>query len=80
MTVADLKERMTADELSGWIAYANEMGPLNLAWRIELAVARAFGKLHGGKHVRDLMPWPKEPEQEATLENVMRELSKQRGE
>lgn len=59
-------------ELRGWELYAEEMGPLNPSLRMEAAVARAaLPFLKEGTTVRQLMLWPKEPEQEATLEDFM---------
>lgn len=71
---------MGRDELSLWEAYVTENGPLNLPLRIESAIAR-IGAPFLGKSVkpRDLMVWPKEPEPEATPENVLLLLRKLSG-
>jgi hypothetical protein len=70
MTVGELKERMTTAELANWRRYTEEMGPLNLAWRIDYAVARSALRFLGG-HMRDLMPWPRQEEEPATPEAVL---------
>lgn len=71
MTVGELKRRMTTEELRGWELYAQEMGPLNVALRVEGAVARAVKPFLKNATMRQLMIWPKEPEREATLEDFM---------
>lgn len=60
---------MSMDELSTWEAYVMENGPMNFQLRMESAIARVAAPFLG-KNVkpRDLMPWPKEPEPEATFE------------
>lgn len=68
MTIDELERRMSRAELQTWIAYIDENGPLNPAMRIEAAIARAAAPFMGRQvKPRDLMPWPKEPEQEASL-------------
>ena len=59
---------MAQEELSLWVAYVDENGPLNPSLRIESAIARAVALFFKGVKPRDLMPWPKEPEPEATPE------------
>jgi hypothetical protein len=71
MTIAELKERMGQDELGLWEAYVTENGPLNLPLRLESAVARAVSPFLKNTKPRDLMPWPKEPEPEATPEKLL---------
>lgn len=72
MTVGELKQRMTAAELTAWVRYVNEFGPLNLAWRIDFAVARAAAPFMGKDITpKNLMVWPKIEEQEATPEDVL---------
>lgn len=61
MTLAELKARMTIDELSLWRAYTDENGPLFAPLRLESAVARAvLPFLKKGTQLRDLMTWPRE--------------------
>jgi hypothetical protein len=60
MTLAELKARMTVDELSLWRAYTDENGPLFAPLRLESAVARAVLPFLKGAKMRDLMPWPRE--------------------
>ncbi len=75
MTVAELTERLGVGELADWVAYSNEMGPLNLAFRIDYAIARSAAPFLGGTDtMRKLMPFPKEPEREATPEDLLRLL------
>lgn len=62
---------MGRDELSLWETYVLENGPLNLALRIESAIARSVSPFLKNAKPRDLMVWPKEPEPEATPENVI---------
>lgn len=71
MTVAELKARMGQNELVMWEAYAVENGPLNSSLRIESAVARAVSPFLKNAKPRDLMPWPREPEPEATPEKLL---------
>ena len=74
MTVGELRLRITPHELQGWMLYEQEVGPLHLALRIERAVAQAVQPFLKNVKVKDLMPWPKEPEQEATMEDFMKML------
>lgn len=75
MTVAELRERMSVAEFQAWVAYVEEMGPLNLNWRIDLAIARAVAACVGGEDtIQKLMPWPKEEERVATAEDIARIL------
>jgi hypothetical protein len=70
MTIAELKSRMSNSELQTWVAYVEENGPLSQSLRLEAAVARAvapFLKLKPS----DLMVWPKPPEQEASINDVL---------
>lgn len=68
MTIGDLKQRMNRDELQTWIAYIEENGPLNMALRIEAAIARAAVPFMGKQvTMKDLMPWPRAQEEPATL-------------
>ena len=62
---------MPQDELQTWVAYVDENGPLNLALRIEAAVARVAAPFFKQAKPRDFMPWPKQPEPEATPESVL---------
>lgn len=68
MTIGELERRMDRAELQTWIAYVDENGPLNIPLRIEAALARSTAPFMGRQvKPRDLMVWPKEPEQEASL-------------
>lgn len=71
MTVTDLRCRMSQDEFQTWVAYVEENGPLNPSLRIESAIARAVVPFLKNAKVRDLMIWPREPEPEATPENML---------
>ena len=72
MTVSELKQRMLLDELYDWESYVEENGPLNPFLRLDHAVARSVRPfLNGNPSMRQLMPWPKEPEPEATVADVM---------
>jgi len=61
---------MTQEELNLWVAYVAENGPLNPSLRIESAVARAVAPFLKNTKPRDLMPWPREPEQDASIDEV----------
>lgn len=61
---------MTQEELNLWVAYVAENGPLNPSLRIESAIARAVAPFMKNVKPRDLMPWPREPEQEASINEV----------
>jgi hypothetical protein len=70
MTVAELKERLTLDEFTSWLAYAEENGPLNPMIRFDAAIARAVRPFVKGDF-KSLMPYPKQPEREATMDDFM---------
>lgn len=73
MTLAELKAKMTIDELSLWRAYTDENGPLFAPLRLESAVARAvLPFLKTGTQMRDLMPWPREPSRVLSTEDAKR--------
>lgn len=59
---------ISQDELNTWVAYVEENGPLSTPLRIDAAIARAVTPFLRNAKPRDLMPWPKEPEPEATPE------------
>lgn len=50
--------------------YREQYGPFNAALRIESQLAKLGSYFISGKSQRDLCTWPKEPEEEATLEGV----------
>jgi hypothetical protein len=55
---------MPESDIGMWRAYVEENGPLNLALRIEAAVARVAAPFFNNVKPRQLMPWPREPEPE----------------
>lgn len=57
---------MPQTELNVWVEYVKENGPLNASLRLEAAVARAVVPFLKNAKPRDMMPWPREPEREAT--------------
>ncbi|MEO8466239.1 MAG: hypothetical protein ABI640_12920 [Gammaproteobacteria bacterium] len=69
--MSELKERMTFEELMGWMAYSEEMGPINPILRLDAAVARAVAPFVGVSTRRQMMPFPKTPEKEASIEEFM---------
>lgn len=76
MTVEELRSRLTFAEFKDWQSYAEEMGPLNAAVRMEWAVARGvLPFLSKQAKFRDFAPFPKEPEQEASIDDVARLLT-----
>lgn len=70
MTVSELRQRMTAAELRDWLTYMEIVGPINPLLRLDAAVARALSPFVKGDK-KALMPWPKEPEKEASIEDFM---------
>lgn len=62
--------QMSMEELATWEAYATENGPMNLALRIEAAVARAVSPFMKNSKPRDFMPYPIEKEPEATPDKL----------
>lgn len=73
MTVEELRQRMTQAELLRWFAYAEIHGPLNPMIRLDAGFARVVQAWRGGT-LREYMPWPKEPEREATIADFMQIL------
>lgn len=69
---------MSNAELHTWAAYIETNGPLSAVLRTDAAIARAVSPFLKGAKPKDLMPWPKEPEQEATPEAVFGILSRMR--
>lgn len=63
---------MTADEWHVWQLYRQKNGPMNPMLRTDAAIARAVSPFIQKTTPRDFMPWPKEPEVEATVEDVFR--------
>jgi hypothetical protein len=70
MTLAEVRQ-MSMGELSTWEAYVMENGPLNSMLRLEAAIGRAVSPFIKNARPRDFMPWPKEPEPEATPEKLL---------
>lgn len=61
---------MSHTEVLRWIDFRQKHGPLNPLHRFDAAIARAVAPfVKGDKKL--LMPWPKEDEQAASLEDVM---------
>lgn len=75
MTLSELRARMTYAELQTWAAYVDRNGPLSPTLRTDAAVARAVVPFLKDAKVSDLMPWPKEPEVEATPEALFHMLN-----
>lgn len=73
MTVDELKVRMSAEELGRWMQYVAINGPLHATVRIEHAIARAAAPFLKAKPA-DLAPWPRAPEREATIDDLMNVL------
>lgn len=71
MTLGELRTRMTSAELLIWHAYAERNGPLSPTLRTDAAVARAVAPFVKNAKMSDFMPWPKEPESEATPEALL---------
>jgi hypothetical protein len=61
---------MSHAEVMRWMDFRERNGPLNPMLRMDAAIARAISPfLKGDK--RSLMPWPKEPEVAASLDDVV---------
>ena len=60
-----------------WVAYIEENGPLNIALRVESAVARAVAPFLRNVKPRYLMPWPKPAEQEMDTQEMASALMAQ---
>lgn len=74
--MAELKARVTQDEVNLWAAYMEENGPLNIALRVEAAVARAVAPFLKNTKPKDLMPWPKQ-EQDIETQDMASSLMAQ---
>jgi hypothetical protein len=70
MTLGELRQRMTQDEVQTWVAYVEENGPLNSMLRFESMLARVAAPFFKQVKPKDLMIWPREPEPEATPEAI----------
>lgn len=76
MTVEELRSRLSFAEFRDWQSYAEEMGPLNASVRMEWAIARGVMPfLSRQAKFRDMTPFPREPEKEASIDDVARFLS-----
>lgn len=71
MTLGELRQRMTQDEMQTWVAYVEENGPLNSSLRIESMLARVAAPFFKQVKPRDLMIWPRQQEPEATPEKLL---------
>lgn len=69
--MGDLTSRMTNSELTGWIAYVEQNGPMNPNLRIESAIARAVAPFLRNTKPRDLMVWPRQAEPDASPEALV---------
>lgn len=70
--MTELRQRMPYAELHAWIAYVEENGPPNPCLRMEAAIARAVSPFLKNAKPRDLMPWPRERDVEATIEDAFK--------
>lgn len=66
---------MPYEEFFSWCAYMKKRGPLSLAKRIDMGMARLAQKLDGvmghSSRMEDYLPYRDQPEeQQATLQNV----------
>lgn len=75
MPASEVRARVSYAEMRDWSMYADEMGPLNLAVRIEWAVARAVAPFLKNVKPTELMAWPKAPDTPATPEEIMAALT-----
>lgn len=74
-TVGELKERMSFEEYSSWVAYRTLRGPLNLGMRMEwLMDAMRFEryKSHGGdKPFENFLRYHDQPNADASVSDVL---------
>lgn len=70
MTLGELRQRMTNDELLSWSAYVEINGPLNPMLRFDSAIARVAAPFFKNAKPADLMVWPREQEREATPQEI----------
>ena len=68
--MGELRAQMSYSEFMGWLAYIDKNGPLSPTLRMDAAIARLAMTMTKGATMKDFMPWPKEPEVEATPEAV----------
>lgn len=83
-TVAELKHRMSAAEFDRWCKYfvkhgrlgpvrMFDFGPALMCWKIDQA-------LGGKSEIKDYLPFQdKEPEKEATVQDLLKEFGVKRG-
>lgn len=72
MTLAEMRQRMSSAELHMWAAYVDRNGPLSTNLRTDAAIARAVSPFIKEASMRDFMPWPKEEDVEATVDDVFK--------
>lgn len=72
MTVRQLRANIDYDELRGWQLFEAKNGPLHESIRFEGAIARAVAPFLQNVRPEQLMPWPVQKEEEASLEGAFK--------
>lgn len=74
-TVAEAKERISAQEFSQWCAYIRKRGALNIGTRVELGfalLASTVVRANGGKaKIEDFLPQRDEPANTDDLQGIL---------
>lgn len=74
-TIRELQERMTMAEYSTWLSYRKKHGPMNDVRRYDrpaALISYVASRLMGGKNqMKDFMPFGKDDDKEATLEDII---------
>lgn len=75
-TIAEAKEKISADEFGRWVEYRKQFGPLNGPWRAERDAAMLAALYHNSKVKQgNELPWyrfaPHHEEPEITVEQAM---------
>ena len=73
-TVGEIRAMPNAEYVR-WIAYVEKNGPLNPSLRMEAAVARLAALWAKDAKPADFMPWPRQPDVEATPQMLMAVLT-----
>jgi hypothetical protein len=77
-TVGELKHRMSAKEFGDWIDYFNRIGrcgPVRMFDAPAALLAWKVDNVMGGKtEIKDYLPFHKEPDQVASVEDIFKEF------
>jgi len=70
-SIEEWQETLSYEEQETWLLFREKYGPMNPTIRTDAAIARLSACLIPKTSPKDFMPWPKEPEPEATLDDLM---------